>query len=168
MGWRSSPMPKEKYVPYIELLRDPRWQKKRLQVMERDGFECTNCGDTKTTLNVHHLRYTGKPWEAHLADLTTLCEVCHKRTTDLVRRAKDVVGALTEPALWRVIGYVQVLTIQRRDGATISLSNHDHMQGVADALRLPIGVLVDEVINGRKEVSGEELVQLVHKDRSGR
>ncbi len=60
-----------------EKLKDPRWQKKRLQIMERDGWKCLGCGDDKMTLAVHHLVYSGEPWEAPDQYLETLCEWCH-------------------------------------------------------------------------------------------
>jgi hypothetical protein len=63
---------------YLELLKDPRWQKKRLTIMDRDNWTCRLCGDTSTTLNVHHVKYQGKPWEAEDRYLMTLCERCHK------------------------------------------------------------------------------------------
>ena len=65
---------------YFKLLKDPRWQKKRLEVMERDHFGCVNCGDNKSTLNIHHLIYfpNNKPWEYDDKFLITLCEECHE------------------------------------------------------------------------------------------
>lgn len=65
---------------YSDKLRDPRWQKMRLKIMERDGFECKNCGSTSETLNVHHKWYLRKtePWDYPEDALTTLCEACHK------------------------------------------------------------------------------------------
>lgn len=64
---------------YAEKLKDPRWQKKRLEIMARDGFMCHKCGSTTNTLHVHHMLYhPGKePWEAPDCDLVTLCEWCH-------------------------------------------------------------------------------------------
>lgn len=65
---------------YAEKLRDPRWQKMRLQVMGRDEFKCRACGSATETLNVHHSYYTkwADPWDYPLAHLVTLCESCHK------------------------------------------------------------------------------------------
>lgn len=40
---------------YAEKLRDPRWQKKRLKIFERDGWACQDCRSTTNTLNLHHL-----------------------------------------------------------------------------------------------------------------
>ena len=64
---------------YSEKLKDPRWQKKRLEIFERDGWSCTNCGDKESPLAVHHLSYEkGKdPWDYKSEWLTTLCEPCH-------------------------------------------------------------------------------------------
>jgi len=62
---------------YSEKLKHPKWQRKRLEIMKRDKFKCRHCGDTETTLNVHHLRYCGNPWEADNDDLLTVCEDCH-------------------------------------------------------------------------------------------
>lgn len=67
--------------PYIELLKDPRWQKKRLELFKLDGFQCRDCGSKDNTLHVHHLYYEkGKnPWEYDFDVLITLCERCHER-----------------------------------------------------------------------------------------
>lgn len=64
---------------YAEKLKDPRWQRKRLEVLQRDGFKCTSCKDETRTLHVHHDVYHGNPWECPMKDLVTLCERCHDR-----------------------------------------------------------------------------------------
>lgn len=56
---------------------DPRWQRLRLEVMQRDDFTCCKCGRSTETLNVHHKRYSGEIWESPQEDLQTLCESCH-------------------------------------------------------------------------------------------
>ena len=72
-------MPKYKESNYSKKLRDPRWQKKRLEIMERDEFSCRMCGDNSSTLNVHHCYYDNKePWAYESSSLITLCEECHK------------------------------------------------------------------------------------------
>jgi ssDNA-binding Zn-finger/Zn-ribbon topoisomerase 1 len=64
------------------LHRDPRWQRKRLEIMKRDGFRCVACGDANSTLNVHHGRYESEsfppaPWKTADEYMQTLCEKCH-------------------------------------------------------------------------------------------
>lgn len=67
---------------YLQLLRDPRWQKKRLEIFQRDGWACTKCYNENEELHVHHARYfKGKaPWEYPDQLLSTLCDSCHKTT----------------------------------------------------------------------------------------
>lgn len=65
-------------MTYSTKLQNPKWQRKRLEVLNRDGFACKLCSDTETQLDVHHLKYTGKPWDALLDDLITLCRHCHE------------------------------------------------------------------------------------------
>lgn len=59
---------------------DPRWQRKRLEILQRDDFTCVKCGDNSSTLHVHHLRYSGEVWEVDDSDLQTLCDSCHENT----------------------------------------------------------------------------------------
>jgi len=62
---------------YDEKLKDPRWQRKRLKILERDGWACQQCG-CRDDLHVHHRVYYGDPWEAPDESLITLCERCHE------------------------------------------------------------------------------------------
>lgn len=64
---------------HAEKLKHPKWQRKRLEVMERDGFICRDCGDSDKTLNVHHLFYVKnrEVWDYPLFSLKTLCKDCH-------------------------------------------------------------------------------------------
>ena len=65
-------------MTYSEKLKDPRWQKRRLEILSRDNFICQWCLDTETTLHVHHLFYEGKnPWDTDDDLLITICEQCH-------------------------------------------------------------------------------------------
>jgi len=63
---------------YSELLKDPRWQRKRLEVFNRDNFTCLMCGSDEETLHVHHEKYCKNPWEVGLEHLQTLCFRCHE------------------------------------------------------------------------------------------
>lgn len=65
---------------YAQERKDPRWQRKRLEIMKRDDFECVDCGSKDKTLNVHHAYYISgrKPWHYPNWSLSTLCWECHK------------------------------------------------------------------------------------------
>jgi hypothetical protein len=69
--------------------KDPRWQKMRLKILDRDNYTCIRCGDKENQLHVHHTYYQkgamifdASPWH-----LVTLCSDCHdaihKLTDDL-------------------------------------------------------------------------------------
>jgi hypothetical protein len=77
---------------YAEKLRDPRWQKKRLRILERDNWKCQCCYSTTSALHVHHLHYTrGKePWEYEDKSLVVLCEQCHKEEPELLPQVLEL------------------------------------------------------------------------------
>jgi len=66
-------------MDYIELLKSPMWQRKRLEIFNRDGFKCRFCGNDHLQIHVHHLIYlpNKKPWEYSDEYLITLCQACH-------------------------------------------------------------------------------------------
>jgi len=66
---------------YSELLRNPFWQKRRNEILERDQYTCQCCNDQLTNLQVHHKYYiSGKmPWEYPDEALITVCELCHEK-----------------------------------------------------------------------------------------
>jgi hypothetical protein len=82
---------------YHQLLKDGRWQRRRLEIMQRDDFKCRECGTTND-LNVHHIRYIAgrKPWEYDDGDLITLCGDCHKKTHELIEQERDEIDAYFE------------------------------------------------------------------------
>lgn len=65
---------------YFEKLKDPRWQRKRLEKMQQQDFVCEGCYDSQSTLHVHHkIYFKGRePWEYDLDQLALLCESCHE------------------------------------------------------------------------------------------
>jgi 5-methylcytosine-specific restriction endonuclease McrA len=74
-------MRRKRQTPYQRLLRDPRWQRRRLQVFERDGWKCRECGAADRELQVHHTVYLpgAAPWEVPPRTLVTLCITCHRK-----------------------------------------------------------------------------------------
>ena len=90
--------------------RDSRWQRKRLEIMERDGWACQSCGASGegVTLNVHHAYYEAgrAPWEYDPDVLNTLCEVCHTRIHHLQKvLMKCVIRENATEVLECLIGY---------------------------------------------------------------
>lgn len=70
---------------FFDQYKDPRWQKKRLEILQRDNFTCIMCNDSESLLHVHHEEYikNRKPWEYENDKLTTLCEDCHSLAKEI-------------------------------------------------------------------------------------
>jgi hypothetical protein len=87
-----------KKLTYAEQLRHPNWQKKRLEVLKDAGWGCEICGDTETTLNVHHKRYRkGRmAWEYERNELMALCETCHESHHLLEGELADILAVASQ------------------------------------------------------------------------
>lgn len=101
-------------MSYAQKLKDPRWQKKRLEVMTKAGWKCEDCGRDDRELSIHHLRYiTGlQPWEHSNDLLKCLCqEECHLKRqkleqsiqTIIARFLRDVPVEDLEDLMWSLI-----------------------------------------------------------------
>lgn len=77
----------KEYKSYREKLLDPRWQKKRLEIMQRADFKCEDCGAADKTLHVHHgyYEYGYEPWDYDNSSLHCLCEDCHETAQTTIR-----------------------------------------------------------------------------------
>ena len=69
---------------YYEQLKDPRWQKVRLEMLERWEWTCSVCQSKEKTLHVHHTYYEKgmAPWDYPQHSLKVLCEECHAGAED--------------------------------------------------------------------------------------
>lgn len=85
-----------KALTYKEQLLSPNWQRKRLEIMQRDDFACKCCQDNESTLHVHHKRYVkGRmAWEYPNAELVTLCWSCHSTAHEQGDDFKELLAQL--------------------------------------------------------------------------
>lgn len=97
-------------MTYKEKLLDPRWQKKRLEVLDRDNFTCQDCLSTQKTLHVHHLDYVGgiEPWDYPDHYLLTLCVDCHQTVTKNRKANEDIIIkclrlSIHDSFIWRCV-----------------------------------------------------------------
>lgn len=127
--------------PYWELLRDPRWQRRRLEVMGRARFACETCGSEDKTLNVHHKLYRkgAMPWEYPDAELQCLCEECHENEHEWKSAIDTVLARLDAGTLEFILGYAEghlalSLTAEEQDIARISVKSYEHAEGMLAAI----------------------------------
>lgn len=102
---------------YYQALKHPKWQRKRLEVMNRDNFQCALCKDSETQLHVHHKSYnnkTGMPWDVEDSELITLCEHCHYEV-----EARIANGAKFHLNRYHIIKYVN-------EDILASFTTYDH------------------------------------------
>jgi len=87
--------------------KDPRWQKRRLEILERWGWICLNCGSGEKTLHVHHVGYrrNADPWDYPDWLLVPLCEDCHAEETQRIKTARQSLNeALAALGVWSADG----------------------------------------------------------------
>ena len=72
-------------MTYAEKLRDPRWQRRRLQVLDKADWMCEECGDASSEMHVHHKIYRkGRlPWGYEIWEYRALCLICHRDETQV-------------------------------------------------------------------------------------
>ena len=126
-------------MSYSELLKDPRWQRKRLEILARDDWKCSHCLRGDITLHVHHKLYRkgAKPWEYDGDCLTTLCAECHEQITEARRLVDLALGHLDDYDLYEVLGFIRGLCFVRSDDpAPPKILNAAHAHGFGQAFGL--------------------------------
>lgn len=101
-------------MTYAQRLKDPRWQKKRLELLNKAHWTCEECKAVEPAdgLQIYHVFYMlGKlPWEHDDRIMMVLCDGCHKRRQKVeqeffygvacVLRWKTADEIATFPATW--------------------------------------------------------------------
>jgi hypothetical protein len=83
-------------MTYTEQLKSPKWQIKRLEILKRDKFTCTSCGEKEKQLHVHHGYYDKglMLWDYEDDTLHTLCSSCHEIAHDDLFQIKIMLATL--------------------------------------------------------------------------
>lgn len=114
--------------------RDPRWQRRRLEIMESAGFKCEECGTGSATLNVHHRHYIKDraPWDYEDDELRCLCEDCHTDASEAIRELKVLAGRLSEFGLRELIGVAKslLLTDAEKSGESMTFTSPAEIWGI--------------------------------------
>lgn len=77
-------------MTYSEKLRDPRWQRRRLEIFQREDFRCVICRRADKNIQAHHLIYLKRdPWDYPLDMFQTLCDDCHEERQELTDKASN-------------------------------------------------------------------------------
>ena len=115
-------------IPYSEKLKAPRWQRKRLEILSRAGFECQECLDNSSTLEVHHSYYESQkdPWDYPDESLLCLCKACHSIRHNCQNQL------LKELGLWSS-GGISILAVSLQRLRTVkNLTEHQICKSLID------------------------------------
>lgn len=99
---------------YLEQLKHPNWQRKRLEIMQRDNYQCQSCGNKEVQLNVHHGYYDKYLylWEYNNETLHTLCFPCHSETHSVLYVLKESIGKLNTRCIYDLIDLLELVNNQ--------------------------------------------------------
>lgn len=136
-------------MTYSEKLKDPRWQKKRLELLEKSGWKCASeyCQNSNPNaqLHVHHQFYARKtePWDYPDFCYLVLCEGCHERHQVAMERAHEFL-ALNIDTMFALSNYKENQSGYRNIGEIAArLCLRANRPKVLDAILEAIHSLVD-------------------------
>jgi hypothetical protein len=162
-------------MSYGDLLRDPRWQKKRLEMLEAAEWKCTCCERTTETFHVHHVHYRkgAMPWEYDSSELRVLCETCHTNIHLAQQALREIVDGCGLSTLARLAGYAQAIWAidpknLHSDGTAVAYSQNQ-TNGIRDALS-EFGITCDQVLESCSDDGSHNVnvVQLLAKHKAAK
>jgi hypothetical protein len=133
-------------MTYSDKLRNPKWQRKRLEIFNRDNFCCVRCNDDKENLQVHHKKYfkNKDPWNYDNKHLETLCETCHFIATYYDRNPFLIIKTAWGTKQTKIVlAYCQLNT----DIITYVLSINFKRKSIRESSELPINL---KLLNKRR------------------
>lgn len=129
--------PENDMSDFFAKYKHPRWQQRRLEIFQRDGYTCQQCRATEKTLHVHHKIYrkNADPWDYSDTDLITLCEDCHETAGEHTKALKEALALLHPDQFERVLGFVEAMTAD--DACQSALDRVGRREGY-EQLRFPV------------------------------
>ena len=148
-------------MSYNELLKHPKWQKKRLKILERAGFECEYCESKENTLHVHHGYYEKglKPWEYPDESLHCLCENCHPERQLMLDEIKKLLGKVHISYLEEIFGYLMGIAFRHNEKAWIIIPDDktEILVGLAGYFDIGYDSLLKKVKENNMKLTAAEL-----------
>lgn len=154
---------------YVELLKDPRWQRKRLEKLQEADWRCEGCFNDKIALHVHHLKYRrgADPWEYDLSELEVLCESCHEAFHQAKEELLEIINSAGGYLVHKLHGYAQAAASIEANRTTVvsNIRSSAGVDGICDALRSPYfacdpGELIHAFAGGVDSVDIAERIRL--------
>lgn len=85
-------------LTYAQQLQHPNWQRRRLEMLQAAGWQCSECQCDDKMLHVHHKQYfKGRmAWEYANHELAVLCEDCHGKAHDFDDKLKRLLTLIPQ------------------------------------------------------------------------
>lgn len=98
-------------MDFLEQYKHPKWQEKRAEVFQANGFACSECGSTERQLHVHHPYYKkgARVWEYECRELLCLCYECHGVYHHVTDKLKEMLAPFDLRLLCQVLGYASAM-----------------------------------------------------------
>ena len=134
---------------WLEILKDPRWQKKRLEVLQASNWKCDNCDETTKTLHVHHGTYdnTKLPWQYPRRQLHVLCEDCHSHAHAMQGHLKDAISNMKPNEIERVYGYACGMLLKTGILKSTNSGSDEYLDGITDAVTAERNLEIHEKVD---------------------
>jgi len=113
--------PTKRQREYMEKLRDPRWQKLRLEVLDAAEWRCTWCGREDKNIQIHHGFYGRdlEPWEYPPESLHVVCEDCHLQAESIKAEVLEAFGHVPPQFQHHAFYFLQELRNALRSGEVV-------------------------------------------------
>lgn len=128
---------------YYKLLKDPRWQKKRLQILDDADWKCEECGDKEETLHAHHRYYENNkaPWDYPHDAFQCLCDSCHTQIHFVMNELRIQQRRHNKGGYKFMLGYAIALNQWRYSDIDFHPNDGEIMRGFADYYEIDIDSL---------------------------
>lgn len=160
---------------YWQKLRDPRWQRRRLEIMCQADFACEVCGATDQTLNVHHKIYRKgrEPWAYEDYELACVCENCHETEHAARDELQALLAQMDGSEIDYVVGYAKWVIAHKGwesaspEAEVLLVRNAEQADGLAAGIGLLSGQdpEYDELCKSTVRVSEVLNLEVLARDR---
>jgi hypothetical protein len=123
---------------YYDLLKHPKWQRKRLEILAAVNFTCERCHADDMPLHVHHAYYEKglAPWEYPTESLHCLCEPCHRHAQDIQTLLKRQTGRTPLEYTEMLLGYAMGLEAMGSADVVLDVFSEEVALGIGNCFNV--------------------------------
>ena len=142
---------------YSEQIKSPKWQKKRLEILQLHNFKCEECNSTERQLHVHHSRYikNRKAWEYDNDIFQVLCSICHNKKHTVKCEIPEFLITTIE-----LLNEIDKFHIESLNFILKELQTCDYPEFLVELASVFNGCGYSEVMDKIKEVNERELLSI--------